>query len=280
MVFLIGLAKLSGGHLIFAQCLLTKFQGESAMLEYAAEFARDTDLLISYNGKSFDLPLMATRYRLAGVANPFADTAHFDLLHTTQRAFRRIWSDCTLRSAEQNLLGFERIDDVPGSLAPQIWFGWVRAGSVGQLPGIIAHNAFDVLSMSALTPSLHKAYTVPEGIDVDHRGVARFLAARAGEATAYDFLLEHRTLLDSQASLELARFARRCRDWPVAIGSWDALAEQNHPQAIECLAKYYEHVDRDLPRALQLTERLLLFESSCERHVSRRKRLLRKGAYP
>jgi uncharacterized protein YprB with RNaseH-like and TPR domain len=278
MVFLNGLAKLSAGYLEFAQCLLTQFQGESAMLEYTAEFARGTNLLVSYNGKSFDLPLLATRYRLAGVQNPFPNFGHFDLLHTSQRAFRRVWTDCTLRSAERQLLGFERVDDVPGSQAPQIWFDWIRTARAGQLPGIIEHNALDVLSMSALVPALHTAYADPNSVAVDYRGIARFLSTKTGDTAAYEFLLKHRDQLDSEASLELARFARRRRHWPVAIDSWKLLAERDHPQAIECLAKYYEHVDRDLTRALRLTERLLLVDSVCEKHAHRRNRLLGKGA--
>ncbi len=277
-VFLIGIAKIDGDQIELRQLLLTRCQGESAMLDHAAAFAPDTDLLVTYNGKSFDLPLLATRYRLAGIHDPFAGRAHLDLLHTTQRAFRRVWADCTLRSAERRLLGFERVGDLPGALAPQTWFEWLRAGTIGYLPGVIEHNRIDVLSLSALTTALGQAYERPLEHGADLLGIARGLERERSDSAAYDFLLAHRDHLGAEASLELALLARRRRDWRLAVAAWSPLAERDHPQAIEGLAKYHEHVDRDLARALQLTEQLLRVDGRDARHAQRRQRLIAKGA--
>ena len=278
MVFLVGLMKLVGDELEFAQCLLTRFQGESALLDYTARFARETDLLVSYNGKSFDLPLLATRFRLAGIQNPFETYPHLDLLHATRRAFRRVWPDCTLRSAERRLIGFERVDDLPGSMAPQVWFDWIREQRVEQMPGVVEHNALDVLSMSALTCALHGVYAQPAERLIDHRGVARYLSMRLGDGEAYEYLLAHRPQLDVESALELARLARRRRHWQVAVESWRPLAAKGHTQAIECLAKYYEHIVCDLTSALQFTETLLEIDGACERYAQRHRRLLGKAA--
>ena len=127
-VFLLGLARLQSGRLHSRQYLLARIGGESALLAHAAGWLRPEERLVSYNGKSFDLPLLATRYRLAGLADPFAGRDHLDLLHRVRRAYAGRWQDCRLASAERRLLGIERHDDLPGSQAPEAWLQWLRTG--------------------------------------------------------------------------------------------------------------------------------------------------------
>ena len=278
LVFLVGVARLRDDRVELLQGLLTRYEGEAAMLERVSEFATPTDLLVTYNGKSFDLPLLGSRYRLTGVVDPFPTLDHFDLLHTTQRAFRKMWPQCTLQEAERRLLKFKRIDDLPGSLAPQTWFDWLRSGRPGRLPSVLIHNELDVLSMAALVSALQVAYATPTVNEIDFRGVARFLSRRHGVQAAYELLHANRADLDVEAALELAVLARRRSDWPVAVDSWQRLARHGHAEALEGLAKYYEHVDRDFAQALQLTDDLLRVDGGVERHHRRRQRLLVKHA--
>ena len=277
-VFLVGLGVLTDDAIEFCQLLLTRYQGEAALLEMMAELSANADLLVTYNGKSFDVPLLATRFRLAGVGDPFGVHPHLDLLHATQRAFKRVWTDCTLQSAERQLLGLKRVNDLPGALAPQAWFDWLRGGVVERLPGVVEHNALDVLSMSALTGALAAAYEQPLEHGADLLGIARAHVRLHGESAAYEFLLTHRQHLAPEAAMELGVLARRRRHWPTAVAAWTPLAVRGHPQAIEGLAKYYEHVGRDFKRALELTEQLLRVQGDQACHAQRRERLLGKRA--
>lgn len=276
VVFLLGLAKIAGNALHITQYLLTQFQGEAALLEHGEEFIRGAKTFVTYNGKSFDHPLLTTRYRLAGLRDPFTALAHIDALHHTRRAFRHFWPDCSLTTAERKLLGFVRVGDLPGSEAPQAWFDWLRYSRMESLPGVIEHNGSDLLSLSALLPRLSECYQNPGPHDTDIRAVARHFQRERDEASAYEYLLANREFLNTDAALELARLARRRKEWELAVDTWHGLAANENLEAIERLAKYYEHVDRDIPLAIRLTRQLLQLDRHPRRHEHREKRLLAK----
>ena len=276
VVFLLGLAKIAGNALHVAQYLLTQFQGEAALLKHGENFIRGAKTFVTYNGKSFDHPLLTTRYRLAGLMDPFTALAHIDVLHHTRRAFRHFWPDCSLATAEQKLLGLVRVSDLPGSEAPQAWFDWLRYNRTENLPRVIEHNSSDLLSLAALLPRLSECYQNPGPHDTNIRAVARHLQRERDEASAYEYLVANRELLDTEATLELARLARRRNEWGLAVDTWHGLAVNDNLEAIERLAKYYEHVNRDIPLAMQLTRQLLQLDPQPRRHVHRERRLLAK----
>ncbi len=275
-VFLIGLGRLTDAGLVVRQYFLTGFSGEQALLESSADFVGSAASLVTFNGKSFDAPLLATRYRLAGIADPFARLPHFDLLHATRRAYAGRWENCRLQTAERELLGFRRSDDLPGAEAPMAWFEWVRFGIHQRLPALLRHNHWDVVSLAALTSRLAAAYQEPAPHHANVLAVARHKAGTGGEDAAYAHLLEHRELLDERGLLSLARLARDRQDWNTATGIWGTLAEQGNMEALERLAKYHEHQARDLSAALAFTERLLAAAPDNPVHRHRRKRLIRR----
>jgi hypothetical protein len=275
--FLVGATRLLGGALVTRQYLLTRFSGEPALLEAIAAFADGTDTLVTFNGKSFDLPLLATRYRLCGLANPFAGHAHLDLLHPLRRSFGRGWPDCRLGSAETRLLGFERTDDLPSAEVPEVWQRWLRGGDAGGLPAVVAHNRWDLLSLAALLPALAAAFASPHEHGADLLAVARQRGERLGPGAAHALLAAHRERLDARGLLALATLARRHGEAARAVAIWRDLAADGHAEALERLAKHAEHVERDPLRALELTRRLIALEPWCDDHRRRSERLARKA---
>jgi len=173
LVFLLGLARRQGDRLWLCQYLLTRFAGERAMLRQAAADIRADDVLVSYNGKCFDLPLLDTRFRLAGVSNPLPELPHLDLLHPVRRAFGRVWPNCRLLTLEQRLLKFRRQDDLPGSEAPAAWLGWLRHGERGRLVRVCDHNRWDILTLARLQPLLQPAGPPPPA-RINHTAVRAF----------------------------------------------------------------------------------------------------------
>ncbi len=276
VVFILGLGRITGAELHVAQYLLTEFSGEAALLSYGEEFLRGARTFVTYNGKSFDHPLLTARYRLAGLADPFGPLRHIDLLHPTRRAFRNHWADCTLRTAEERLLGFRRVDDLPGSEAPQTWFDWVRYGETKNMPRVIQHNGLDILSLAVLIPALRDAFENPGAREMNLRAIARHFERQSDEAAAYEYLLANRRHLNPDAALELARLSRRREDWELAVDIWYELAAFDHVEAIERLAKYHEHVARNVPVALKFTHQLLRLERDEQKHQCRESRLLAK----
>jgi hypothetical protein len=231
---------------------------------------------VSYNGKTFDHPLLQTRYRLMGMENPFAGLAHFDLLHPSRRAFGGHWPDCRLRTVEACLLGFQRIDDLPGAEAPETWFQWMRQGITSDLPRLVEHNYWDLVSLAALPPALRQSYQTPLSQGADILAGARHYLDRGDEFKAHRHLLSHRSHLSADALLELARLSRRRGESELAVAIWNDLAATGHVEATERLAKHYEHTSRNFDLALRFSRQLMALRPDDARHPHRHRRLLDK----
>lgn len=153
--FMIGAADWHGGRLRVRQLYMTSMAAETAMLNVFASWIGADTVLVSYNGKSYDAPLLSTRYRLARLANPLAGLTHVDLLHPMRRRFRHVWENCKMQTAERKLLRIVREDDLPGSEAPRAWLTYLRGGSSTDLVRVAEHNLQDVRSLSGLLVEAH-----------------------------------------------------------------------------------------------------------------------------
>ncbi|MCG6862083.1 MAG: ribonuclease H-like domain-containing protein [Chromatiaceae bacterium] len=254
--FLCGLMRFEAHGFLLRQYLLTRLDAEGPYLEAIAAELETAGLLITYNGKSFDGPLLVTRLRLAGLSVPFEDKPHLDLLHLIRRAFARLWPDCRLATAERRLLDFARVGDLPGAEAPAAWLAWLRQGDVEGLAAVLRHNRLDLLSLLALAQPLQQSFLDPASTDADVHSVARFQLTRGNADLAFHLLVTNRERLDPPALLDLARLHRRSGEWSEAAAIWESLSEQGIPAAIEAQAKFLEHRERDYAQALERVDRL------------------------
>jgi uncharacterized protein YprB with RNaseH-like and TPR domain len=179
LVFLAGLAWFDADSLHTRQYLLTGFAAEAALHAEIRGAAAARRCLVTYNGKSFDAPLVRARSRLVHAPDPFAGMAHVDLLHGTRRRFARSWPDCRLRTAELRALEFARIDDLPGGLVPEAFRRFMRFGDAAPLPGILEHNRNDLLTLAALLAPLGEFQ-----LETSPRSPARGTRRRAAAAPA------------------------------------------------------------------------------------------------
>lgn len=145
--FQIGAADVVQGRLRLRQLTTLTLGAEPALLATFAQWLAADTVLLSYNGKSYDAPLLATRYRLARRPDPLRGRAHLDLLHPVRRRWRGHWPNCRLATAEHRLLGVLREDDLPGSEAPRAWLDYLRGGDATDLRRVAAHNARDLRSL-------------------------------------------------------------------------------------------------------------------------------------
>lgn len=155
--FMIGAADWRAGGLRIRQLCITRLAAEDAMLEAFARWLSPGTVLLSYNGKSYDRPLLSTRYRLARMADPLPALRHVDLLHPMRRRYRGVWANCRLATAERELLGVLREDDLPGAEAPGAWLAYLRGGSASKLRRVGLHNAQDLRSLCGLLEALQDA---------------------------------------------------------------------------------------------------------------------------
>jgi uncharacterized protein len=259
VAFLVGLAWRDGDGLALAQYFLGDFDQEQALLWAVGQCISTAGVLVSYNGRSFDWPLLQTRLVLRRAKWP--SPPHLDLLTLARRIFRPRLPDCALQTIEQSVLDLHRADDLPGSLIPSRYFAWLRQGDPRALEPVFVHNQQDVLSMALLLARFEILLGGSDGLHpLDRFGRARFLEARGFQVEAireYQQLWrEHRASGALRATrgalgLRLARLLRRQGRWEEARAVLEECWHTQtypYPAAIE-LAKLLEHQARDLTAA-------------------------------
>ena len=148
--FLIGVGYFCGAEFHVNQFFIRDFDEEPSMLFALAEMLRKFALVVTYNGASFDIPLVETRFALARHDSPFERMEHLDLLPAARRLWRNGHGSCRLTALER-LLSFVRGPDVPGAEIPRVYFNFLQHRPAPELTGVFLHNAHDVISLAALT---------------------------------------------------------------------------------------------------------------------------------
>ncbi|QII27278.1 ribonuclease H-like domain-containing protein [Stenotrophomonas maltophilia] len=143
-----------GEGLRIRQLLISTMAAEEAMLTTFARWLQPHTVFCSYNGRSYDAPLLKTRYRLARQADPITALDHVDLLYPTRRRYRGTWENCKLSTIERHLLRVVREDDLPGSEAPAAWLRFLRGGDAVNLRRVADHNHQDVVTLALLLQRL------------------------------------------------------------------------------------------------------------------------------
>lgn len=278
LVFQVGIAWFESTWLRIRQYLISAYAGEAAMLARLAADLAGAQLLVSFNGKSFDVPLLTSRFRMQRQADPFTGMQHVDLLPPLRRAFTGLWADCRLQSAERRLLGLRRHRDLPGAEAPAAWIAWLQRRQPQALREVLAHNRLDTLSLVALPTALAATYRDPPAHGANLAAIARYHCQRGRTRQAYELLNAHAEQLDAAALMELARLAWQRQRIDQALRIWQDLADRDDIAALETLAKYAEHGRRDLAAALAYTRRLLAADPASAQHRHRFQRLVRRCA--
>jgi uncharacterized protein YprB with RNaseH-like and TPR domain len=144
------------------QYLLLDYPGENDFLEaLLGEFAGRDSVIVSYNGKSFDSHILKTRCLMNGIRPP--EYSHVDLLHPARRLWKRILGDCSQGTIETGILGLDRSGDVPGALAPEIWFGFLKTGDAAPLSEICGHNRRDISGLASIFAAMNHIAADPPG---------------------------------------------------------------------------------------------------------------------
>jgi uncharacterized protein YprB with RNaseH-like and TPR domain len=255
LAFLSGFAVVEQRSLRVTQYLITRYGAESAMLEGVTSLLGIDDRLVSYNGKCYDIPLMNTRYRMADKQPLIDKLPHLDLLYPVRRLFGSGWPDCRLITLEKRLLGLTRNNDLPGSEAPAAWFDLLSTGNTVRLERVVAHNLQDILSLAMVHSVLTQVIEQPQRHGVDITALARWLVDHNATA-AYTLLKRQPQALPLSGRWLLGKLARRFGDWELAVTTWEGLSRRGCRKATEQLAKYHEHISKDLENARLYCEQL------------------------
>jgi len=244
--FLVGIAWWDAGGLQVEQFFLRDLDEEHSLLLELSERMRERPVLVTFNGKSFDWPLLDTRYRMTRAVPAFAPRLHLDLLHPARRLWRLRLGSVRLKDLERHILSgdgrsldWSRHDDIDSSLIPQMYFDYLRGGPAEPLAGIFRHNQMDLRGLAALAGKILALLDRGIGIAAEGAepreamevlGLSRILRNRGHSARArelYETALQFGLPRDMErlAQQELAQLAKRERDYSRAIALWDALRE-------------------------------------------------------
>jgi uncharacterized protein len=292
--FLIGVGSIDSQGFRLRQFFMRDYGEEASLLARLSEHLAQFDVLITYNGKAYDQPLLETRFRMARARHPFTRLSHLDLLFGARRLWKLRLESCRLVDLEAQILGVERQGDLPGVMIPYCYFDYLRTQQAFRLVPIFHHNAMDILSLACLTAIVPLAFRAPEQMAFRHGadliGLARWLLRsdrpeealgllrRAVDLGLRDDLL-FRTLWD------VAVIEKRLGRSRQAVEAFQDLTGSRNPyrmRAFEELAKHYERGEGNYELALEMTHQALALADTValrrreERLARRIARALRK----
>jgi uncharacterized protein YprB with RNaseH-like and TPR domain len=268
--FLVGVAWWDQGFLNTQQYFLPDPGQEVAMLQDLARLARGFSAVVTFNGASFDLPLVRTRARLNRLPDPLATLVSWDLLVPSRRLYGNRLPDCRQQTLEENICGLERASgDIDGSRIPQTWFDFLANGQVGLLPRVLSHNRRDMVGMGSLfrniTRAAQKLVHDPCPVqDLDWRegwALGRICERRRAARAALACLVwavgeaPHRPgsgFGDPRFVADAVRILKRGRDWHLVeqVIQGGLTAGLDEPWLHREAAILYEHRLVDMPKAL------------------------------
>ena len=268
VAFLIGVGFVDGDDFVVRQVFMRDFNEEMALLADLRQLCEKFKAVASFNGKTFDVPLLENRFVMARQFIDLFDGAHLDLLHHSRRLWRHRLENCKLATLETDILGLTRDQaDVPGYFIPSLYRKYLVDGDARTMAGIFYHNELDIVSMAALVISIaqHAAYPQhPPEIDpippIDLLSIGLWhlklkspvSAEHALRAALVNDLPE---TLRQRAITELAFLLKRNNRADESENLWQTLvAETDSLSALEELAKFYEWEQKDFEKARTCTE--------------------------
>jgi uncharacterized protein YprB with RNaseH-like and TPR domain len=299
--FLVGIAWWEGGGLEIEQLFMREYSEERSLLAALAERLEERPVLVTFNGKSFDWPLLETRYRMTRKLTVPTPKAHLDFLHPARNLWRLKLGSARLAQLERHVLAWDRGDDLPSEQIPRIYQDFVRCGNADPLVPVFLHNQMDLRGLAGLANRIltllaEDESSVNDGFEL--YGLSR-MCERRGETSRARKLYEQTIGSelpkgeDRVARGSLARLAKGDGDWDRARELWESVLGNSREgyEAYEQLAIYFEHHARQPQRALSITHEALaqlrcanqtrmiqsnIYQSTRDKFEHRRSRLERK----
>jgi uncharacterized protein YprB with RNaseH-like and TPR domain len=262
--FLIGAGRFENDVFLTRQFFLRDPSEENAQLTAFEEFIAPCHVLVTFNGKSFDAPIINSRFTIQGWRSPLPDLIHIDLLHLARRLWPNRLPSRTLGNLEIQILNTSRTEqDIPGWMIPQIYMDYLHYGDTSPMKQVFYHNLQDVITLAKLLNYTSHLLSEPlSGIieyGVDLIAIAR-LFEDIGDTTlaadlyfqGLDYELPKNIMLDAIHRLSLIH--KRNQEYTEAVILWERAAQHQYLEAYIELAKYFEHHVQEYSSALYWTE--------------------------
>src|SRR5467141_2029083 len=269
--FLIGLAWWDAGALQVEQFFMRDFGEEHAILHEVAARIAERPVLVTFNGKTFDWPLLENRFTMTRAIAVPRLAAHLDLVHPARALWKLRLGSVRLVDLERHVLdaprlGWRRDDDVSSALIPQFYFDYLRGGAAEPLAGVVRHNQMDLRGLAALFGKINALLSEPAGAaneieSLDLFGLSRFLQRRGEDDRAHSACAQALSIglpaeFRPKARRELALMAKRRGQHARAAEIWlEIVADpRDGVHACEQLAIYYERHVRNMAQAAQFAK--------------------------
>jgi hypothetical protein len=264
-VFLVGVAFYSerGDEVVVRQYFLADVSAERALLHALNDLFSQFQAVITFNGKSFDWPLLETRYTFSRLRCTLKDPPHLDLLGPARRLWRDQLPSCSLETLETHVLGVRRGFDVPGWRIPSLYFQYLRVGHVGHVLPVFDHNEHDLLTLMALTGHIGRILDAPDEVDLQAAelfGLGKLyedLGRYAESLRCYErgLTLGPSVELRGVALRRLSLLYKHLQQRDEAVAIWASLADEGTHLMFPYLelAKHYEHRAKDYEAAERYT---------------------------
>ncbi len=262
IAFLVGTGWIEGNAFVVRQFLMRDYPEEAAMLARVSELLPRFTSIVTFNGKSYDVPLLQDRFSMARLRGRWRNMPHLDLLHAARRTWRLRLSNCTLGNLEKATLGIHREGDLPGSQVPERFFAYLKSGDKSLLDDVLAHNAQDIRTLAVLLARLSSVYAAPEKqeslLDVFSVGCALEKAGE-GEQARRCFQVASVSALSKQARLRMALSFRREKDFESAAEAYRGLVARGEagPEIFIALAILLERQLGNPVAAVEVVEKAL-----------------------
>lgn len=282
VAFLVGLGWIEEDTFRIRQVLMRDYPEELPLLSVVAERMQEAEVIVSFNGKSFDMPLLRDRFTMARMRDRWLEKPQLDLLHAARRTWRLRLGRCNLGSLEEKVLDIRREGDLPGAEVPERYFQFLKTGDAALLNDVLRHNEQDVRTLAHLLARLGRVYAAPHEqtsmLDVFSAGRA---LERAGEGVLARrcFSVASVSELSRQSRLLLARSFRREKAYREAADAYRGMIAcgEADAEAYQALAILLERHLGDAPGALAVTEEAVLrFSGRTDRETMAR--LMRRRA--
>ena len=263
LAFEIGIGHLlADGSFSVRQLVMLDYPQEASMLARLQELSAPFDMLCTFNGSTFDLPLLESRFRMNRMQPVCLQKPHIDLLHLSRRLWKLRLGSCRLSRLEEVILGQARTDDLPGSEAPKRFFDYLRTSRFDLLDDVLLHNEQDIASLCVLLGRMCAMIAAPERIreNADLLSLGRAMEkTRHTEQAKVCYRLIPSGAYRTAAQLRLAAVHRREGQVDAACQVWQSMTRRGEGGILPYveLAKLAEHRLHDIPLAIAWTEKAL-----------------------
>jgi len=294
VAFLVGTGSFENGSYVVRQYFMRDYDEEAAMLAELNGLFSDYQGFVTFNGKSFDINLLQSRFIFNRIKANISDRPNIDLLYPARKVWKLKLESCRLSSLEENILGRKRHDDIPGALIPSVYFEYLDTGDATEIKRVIRHNEQDILSMVSLlyrlSAMLQNPLTESDG-GPELLGLGSIFEVSGKIGDMVDCLEactgSGRFDIKLKAVKRLTGVYKRTGQYERALEHWQSVEAEGSCfdlfHLVE-MAKYYEHKAKDPQKALQTVEKAfavcrragIIEGRQVEELVKRRDRLKRK----